>query len=1179
VRLQFGLLGPLAVWSEDEAVEIKGAKRRGVLAYLLTHAGEPQPVDRIVEALWGDAASEGSAATVQTYVSQLRRLFGTDGPSLVHRAGGYSLELEPNVLDSSRFEAAIGAAAAIDRVDERLLLLEEALSLWRGMPLDEFSGQVWADERARQLTRLHVLAQQMRGAALLDVGRHRDALSSLEGLVAVYPLHEPFWGQLVVARYRCGEQAGALAAASEARSVLARELGIAPGPELQELENKVLTRDPSLDPPTVYDDAGSHARVGTVVDPLPSGIVTFLLTDIEGSTALWDLHPAEMAEALMSHEDLMAEVVHGHTGRLLKSRGEGDATLSVFARATDAVAAAIAVQRRLLTEEWPGDLDLSTRVALHTGEAQLRDGDYFGGTLNRAARIRSIAAGGEVLLSQSTYDVVVDSAWADVGFVKLGEHEMTGLRRSELVYGIQGSGLRLREPRYVRRTVKSVAGNVPIQVTSFVGRDDQLRELRALVLEHRLVTLVGVGGVGKTRLSLELAADASDQFTDGVWVVELAPVSDPASVPDAVATALGIAAIAGQSIDEAIVNAVSGRRVLLVLDNCEHVLRAAADMAERLLTTAPTVHLIAASRERLHLAAEHVWQVPALDVAAGIGSPAVELFVQRATAVNPAFDIDDPEDAAAVTEICERLDGLALAIELAAARMISMSPTDVRDRLRDRFRLLSRPAGGLEHHQTLGRAISWSYDLLDDGEQTLLDRCSVFSDGFDLIAATAIWRRPDLDDYAVLDVLESLVDKSLIVTQRSGRHIRFRLLETIREFADERLRATGRYEEAHQLHASYFASTAMSNWTRWNSPEQRDALDWVDREFANLRASFRWAADYGDLACASAIAAHTTMLTMAMQRFESVGWVEEILPAASAAEIAQLPRLYTAACVCVLMGRPRDAVDRARHATELERDPRFDPFENGWSRAWEAFGHRYSGQNGIDTMFAICDELEHQPGLAHVIGLVLALAVLPGVGRADEARARAKPTLDAARALGNPFWIAYALSGYSRAYAESDPALAMETTRDALEYDRRQRLTYFEANLIRDMAALQHGLGLPEQALDLLDSALALYQGAGNHASLATTLALVAVVFSRLDQPDLAATIYGMSTPHGTSMVASLPDVLHQLRTRLGDETFEAKVSAGATTDFDQAMETVRREIELAQRKLAADSPQQGRPH
>jgi class 3 adenylate cyclase len=434
MTLTFGLLGPLAIWSDGAPVDLRGVKRRGVVAYLLGHAGEPQPLERIVDALWGDQASPGSEATVQTYVSQLRKLFGSEGPPIVHRAGGYVIELEPNALDATRFEAAIAAATGVKEREFRLSLLEEALALWRAQPLDEFAGQTWADERARQWTRMHVLGHQLRASAYLEVGRHQEIRPILEQLVAIYPLHEPFWGELIVARYRCGEQADALAAVAEARRVLATELGIEPGVEIIELERKILSQDPSLDTSVDDDLRNGATRVLTVVEPLPTGVVTFLLTDIEGSTELWDKHSDDMAKALARHEEVIEDVVSAHSGRLLKSRGEGDATLSVFAGASDAVDAAVQLQQRLHHKQWPGDLNLRTRIALHSGEAQTRNGDYYGGPLNRGARIRGLAVGGQLLVSRATHDLVADRVDDDVIVTELGTHQLKGLQRRETVF-------------------------------------------------------------------------------------------------------------------------------------------------------------------------------------------------------------------------------------------------------------------------------------------------------------------------------------------------------------------------------------------------------------------------------------------------------------------------------------------------------------------------------------------------------------------------------------------------------------------------------------------------------------------------------------------------------------------------------------------------------------------------
>ena len=344
-----------------------------------------------------------------------------------------------------------------------------------------------------------------------------------------------------------------------------------------------------------------------------------------------------------------------------------------------------------------------------------------------------------------------------------------------------------------------------------------------------------MGGVGKTRLALEVAARLADEFPDGVWFFELAAVTDPAAVPDAVAAVLGITQQPGKTVSESVAAALEGRVRLLVFDNCEHVLDAAADLIEAILAHSATVRILATSREGLGVADEQVWPVPSLDVGAGIDSAAVSLFVERAQGVAPRFSMADGDEAAAVVEICRRLDGIPLAIELAASRMASMTASEVRDRLDHRFRLLVGSRRGLERHHTLRHAVAWSYDLLDDAEKTLLDRCSVFAGGFDLQSACAVAGSDDSDDYAILDLLDALVRKSLLVADRSSGRTRFSMLETIRQFAEEQLVASGAAAEVRAAHARYFAGREADILALWDSPRQREAYDWFTAELANLR--------------------------------------------------------------------------------------------------------------------------------------------------------------------------------------------------------------------------------------------------------------------------------------------------------------------------------------------------------
>src|SRR4029079_18962147 len=380
-------------------------------------------------------------------------------------------------------------------------------------------------------------------------------------------------------------------------------------------------------------------------------------------------------------------------------------------------------------------------------------------------------------------------------------------------------------------------GNLRPAITSLIGRAAEVSNLQAALRSHRLVTLAGVGGVGKTRLAVEVATQLADEFVDGVWFFELAAVADPAAVPDAVAAVLGITQQPGKSVGESVASALEGRSRLLVFDNCEHVVDSVADLVAAILAASATVKVLATSREGIGVADEFFWRLPSLDVGA-----AVELFVERAQSM-----VSDPlaDEATAVEDVCRRLDGIPLAIELAASRMASMTAAEVRDRLDDRFRLLVGSRRGLERHQTLRHAVQWSYDLLDDAEKSLLNRCSVFAGGFDLAGAQAV--TGSVDDFATLDLLDALVRKSLLVADRSAGQTRFSMLETIRQFAEDQLVATGEVHVARAAHAHYFADREADMLALWDGPRQRESYRWFTVELANLRAAVRWAADEGDL--------------------------------------------------------------------------------------------------------------------------------------------------------------------------------------------------------------------------------------------------------------------------------------------------------------------------------------------
>src|SRR5262245_35401814 len=518
----------------------------------------------------------------------------------------------------------------------------------------------------------------------------------------------------------------------------------------------------------------------------PSGVVTFLFTDIEGSTRRWEADAGALRGALLSHDEVLSTAIEQHGGYVFSHTGDG--VVAAFASPRSAVDAAVAAQRAL---------ELPVRMGIATGEAELRDGDYFGTVLNRAARVMAAGHGGQILLADSTAVLLTG-----VDMVDLGPRRLRDVPTPVGVFQVRAPGLVTDFPAL--RALDTSPGNLRRAATSLIGRQSEVAEVIEALHQHRLVTLTGVGGVGKTRLATEVAAGLADEFPAGVWFFELAAVTDPAAVPDAVAAVLGITQQPGKTVSDSVAAALEGRTRLLVFDNCEHVLDAAADLVEAVLAQSATVKVLATSREGLGVAQEQVWPVPSLDVGNGIDSAAVNLFVERAHSVAPRFSMATPDEADAVVEICQRLDGIPLAIELASSRMASMTASEVGDRLDHRFRLLVGSRRGLERHHTLRHAVAWSYYHLDDAEKALLERCSVFAGGFDLQSACAVAGSDNPDDYAILDLLDALVRKSLLLTDRSAGRTQFSLLETIRQFAEEQLAAHGAAEEVRAAHARYF---------------------------------------------------------------------------------------------------------------------------------------------------------------------------------------------------------------------------------------------------------------------------------------------------------------------------------------------------------------------------------------
>ncbi|OBH57009.1 cyclase [Mycobacterium sp. E2479] len=877
--------------------------------------------------------------------------------------------------------------------------------------------------------------------------------------------------------------------------------------------------------------------------------MTFLFTDVEGSTRRWEADADAMRAALVAHDEAVRTAIEAHGGFLFKHTGDG--VCAAFASPRAAVDAAVAAQRAL---------ELPVRMGLATGEAELRHGDYFGTALNRAARVMAAGHGGQILLIESTASLLTG-----VKLIDLGPRRLRDLPTPIGVFQVRAPGLRVDFPPL--RALDVTPGNLRPAVTSLIGRESEVDDVAWALREHRLVTLTGVGGVGKTRLALEVASRLGDEFPDGVWVFELASVADPTSVPDAVAAVLGITQQPGKSVADSVAAAQEGRVRLLVFDNCEHLRDAAADLIEAILAQSTSVAVLSTSREGLGVTDEQLWAVPPLDVDAGADSAGVTLFVERARNVAQRFSLSRADDAAAVVDICRRLDGIPLAIELAASRMASMTPGEVRDRLGQRFRLLVGSGRGLARHQTLRHAVAWSYDHLDDVEKTLLERCSVFAGGFDLQSACAVAGFEDIDDYVVLDLLDALVRKSLLVADRSSGRTRFSMLETIRQFAEEQLVARGAATETSEAHKRYFAGREADVFALWDSPRQRDAYDWFTVELPNLRTAFRWATDHGDLDAAATIATYATFLGFIIENYEPIAWAEELFEPACALDHPRLAALCVMASLCWMPGRVEESLRYSDAAwTIVGSDAGEVPFG---AEGWMGSGYMTVGQTERWVQWCRAAYLERGRDTHTITWSSLVFALATG-GSVDEAMACAKGLVEAAEATRNPYALSFALTADGFAFRNSDPHRALDVMRRALAIARESGNSFNESNAAQNLAYIEAQHGDPIAALDYWILAIRHHHDSGSTGLLGQPLTALAVFLDRLGRYEPAATIAGFAaSPLSATAYPDFDTTVAHLREVLGEKTYESfarfgknmTTAAVATYAYDQ-IDQARAELE-----------------
>jgi len=730
---------------------------------------------------------------------------------------------------------------------------------------------------------------------------------------------------------------------------------------------------------------------------LPTGTVTLLLADVEGSTGLWETQAEVMAAAIARLNQVVSEVVAAHDGVRPVEQGEGGSFVAAFARASDAVAAALDLQRAPLAP-------IRLRIGVHTGEVQLRDeGNYAGPTINRTALLRDLAHGGQTVLSGATEPLVVDRLLEGAWLTDLGAHPLRDLPRPERVVQLCHPDL-VNDFPPLRKSTAVASTRLPLQLTSFVGRQAQIRDVRQLLADNRLVTLTGAGGVGKTRLAAQIATQLAGEFSDGVWYVDLAPITDPELVQVTVARAVGLPDQPGRSTLDTLLRFVRDRQMLVVLDNCEHLLDACAELVVALLGAAPRLIVLATSREPIGVTGETTWRVPSLS----LRDEAVELFADRARLTRPGFTVTR-DNTTTVAEICRRLDGVPLAIELAAARVRALSPGEILDSLHDRFRLLTGGARtAVRRQQTLRASVDWSHALLTQPERVMFRRLAVFSGGFDLGAAQAVASGSEVARYQVLDLLTLLVDKSLVVADNAEGRTRYRLLETVRQYALEKLGESGEADIVRARHRDHYTALAALLDAPAGSDYERHVKH-ADIEIDNLRAAFGWSRENSETELALTLASSLQPLWQERGLREGLAWFEAALTDDNAqrGEVTDTVRARALADRAVLatFAGTAGGMEQAEQALALAREAD-DPAL--LARALTACGLSASVSYNVEMARACFTEAI---GLARALGDRWRLTLILGwqaraaalAGAPIAARAAGEEGRDLAEAIGDRF--------------------------------------------------------------------------------------------------------------------------------------------------------------------------------
>ena len=888
----------------------------------------------------------------------------------------------------------------------------------------------------------------------------------------------------------------------------------------------------------------------------PSGTVTFLFTDLEGSTALWEDDAAAMREAVARHDVLLERCVEANGGHVVKTIGDG--LVAVFVHASGAVAAALACQQALAAEAFP--VGIRARMGLYTGEAEPVDGDYHAPVLNRAARVMSAGHGGQVLLSAATATLVRD----DFDLIDLGEHRLRDLGTPEPLSQLTHPDLG-REFAPLR-TLDELPGNLPAQVTSFVGRHAEVASLSHVLASARMVTLTGVGGVGKTRLALQTAAELVPRFRGGAWLCALAAAVDRESMLEAIADTLTIRQREAMTMADSIVEYLRDRELLIVLDNCEHLLADASWLADRVLQRCPSVTILATSREGLGVPGERIVAVPSLPLpddsappGSGMPSPAVQLFADRAVAVRADFVLDG-SSSGPVGEVCRRLDGIPLAIELAAVRVTALTPAEIAAHLDERFRLLRGGRGTrVDRHQTLLATVEWSYSLLDDADRQVFDRLGVFVGSFTVDAAQSVAADEEIDEWDVLDALANLVDKSMVVAEPTAEGTtRYRLLETLRVFALDRLDAAGATDPVRRRHAHHYARLCHELGPHLFGPDERVFHAKFERELDNIWAMYRWGVDAptqadADVAIEALASTHPNFSAIE-ERWRAGSWANAMVERARTSPSPLRARIFGAAAAW-------NAVRRGEfgRAESLALEGLADPCVDEYTAitSYSALQVIRYEQARFTEALEICHEYFANWGaIVYAAGVhTMASQSHLALGDLDAAQREAEAGLAKAEKSGSDDILALSLMQVGLVWATADPDRALAA------FERAIAISDYQSDLVLGGAAqLRVRRGDIAQAFGMLRRALVQIHDRGQRTGLGLTLYRTLDVCEVAGQDELAAVCAGILESE-TVMIASqftrLPRVAARVAERLGPDPYATAQDRGAALPLDRVAPTV----------------------